>query len=98
MTIFLSLCIFIILLIDLILGVNSFLSEIETIYILFLLLPVTSITFLAKPTKNAVMKRHVHSPKYLPYLNHSIFLLKSSLIKILLTSFILFGIKILYYH
>lgn len=44
------------------------------------------------------MKRHVLSPKYLPYLSHAIFLLKVSLIKILLAGAILYGVKLYYYR
>jgi hypothetical protein len=91
-------CVFIPLFIDLILGINYFISETETVYILFLLLPVSSFACLSRPTKNSTMKRHVLSPKYLPYLNHAIFLLKASLIKILLAACVLYGVKIYYYR
>lgn len=91
-------CVFIPLFIDLILGINYFISETETLYILFLLLPVSAFACLSRPTKNSNMKRHVLSPKYLPYLNYAIFLLKASLIKMLLAASVLYGVKIYYYR
>lgn len=53
---------------------------------------------MARPTKNSVMKRHMLSPKYLEVLDFAIFMLKSNLIKVVLASFMLYLVRILYFR
>jgi hypothetical protein len=98
MSMSLYLCVFLLFFIDLILGVNPILTGTEACYILFLLIPVSALTCLSRPTKMSHMKRHVLSAKYKPYLDYALYVLKVSFIKIILATAIIYGIRIYYYH
>lgn len=56
---------------------------------------------MARPTKNSVMKRHVLSTKYkdvLAAMDHAVFILKSNLLKIVVASFCIYLVRILYLY
>lgn len=52
---------------------------------------------MSRPTKNSVMKRHVLSPKYLEYMEYAVFVLKSNIVKIILTTGLLYSVRCLYF-
>jgi hypothetical protein len=88
--------VFFTLLIDLILGLDHYISQIETLYLLFLSIPAGAFTCLYRPTKNSIMKRHVLNPKYLPHLDYAVYMLKTCVIKVILTVFIFYSIRFYY--
>lgn len=51
---------------------------------------------MARPTKNSVMKRHVLSPKYLPYLDFAIWIIKSSLLKAITCAGLMYAVRVYY--
>ena len=56
-----------------------------------------SISCMSRATKNSVMKRHVLSPKYLQHLDFAIFMLKSNIAKVFMTTFLLYSVRMLYF-
>jgi hypothetical protein len=97
LALFTYLNVFLILLVDLVLGLHHFCTQLEVLYILCVFVPLFSLSCMARPTKNSIMKRHVLSPKYLEVLDFAIFMLKSNLIKILMASILIYMIRILYF-
>ena len=83
---------------DLILGVPAYCTQLEVLYILCIFVPIFSLSCMARPTKNSVMKRHMLSPKYLEVLDFAIFMMKSNLIKVVIASFMLYLVRILYFR
>ena len=96
LALFTYLNVFLILFVDLILGLHHYCTQLEVIYILCIFVPLFSLSCMARPTKNSVMKRHVLSPKYLEVLDFAIFMLKSNLIKVIIASLLLYLIRIFY--
>ena len=97
MAIFIYLHVFFILFVDLILGVYHYCDQLETLYILFIFVPIFSISCMARPTKNSIMKRHILSHKYLPYLDFVIFMIKSNAIQVLLTTVLMYIVRVFYF-
>ena len=97
LSLFTYLNVFLILFVDLILGVHHFCTQLEVLYILCIFVPIFSLSCMARPTKNSVMKRHVVSPKYLEVLDYAIFMLKSNMIKVVIASLMLYLVRILYF-
>jgi hypothetical protein len=92
---------FMVLFIDLILGLHHFCTQVEVLYLLCLLIPVFSLSCMARPTKNSVMKRHVLSTKYkdvLAAMDHAVFILKSNLLKVVVASFCIYLVRILFLY
>jgi hypothetical protein len=90
--------VFLIMFVDLVLGLYNYCDQLETIYTLFIFVPALSFTCLSRPTKNSVMKRHVLSPKYLQYLDFAIFMIKACILKVLCCSFMIYAIRIFYFR
>lgn len=97
MTIFIYLNVFSVLFLDLVLGLDHFCDQLEVLYILLIFTPLFSLTCMSRPTKNSVMKRHVLSPKYLEYMDFAVFLLKSNIFKVILTTGLLYCVRCLYF-
>ena len=51
---------------------------------------------MARPTKNSIMKRHVLSPKYMPFLDFAVFMIKSNIVKVIIASALIYIIRIFY--
>lgn len=92
----LYLVVFFTLFIDLALGFDFYISQVETLYILFLSIPIGAFSCMSRPTKNSIMKRHVLNPKYLPYLDYSVFFFKSIVLKVILSVLIFYAIRFYY--
>jgi len=90
--------VFLILFLDLVIGVNHYCTQLEILYILCIFVPIFSFSCMARPTKNSVMKRHMLSPKYLEVLDFAIFMLKSNLIKVLIATLLIYLVRILYFR
>ena len=89
--------VFSLLFIDLVLGVHHYCDQLEVMYILCIMVPIFSLSCMARPSKNSVMKRHVLSPKYLQYLDYVIFMIKSNAAKVFLTTALFYAIRMLYF-
>ena len=96
MAIYIYLMLFLIFLIDLCLGMYNYIDQLETLYILFVFVPLFSFSCMSRPTKNSIMKRHVLSPKYLPYLDFAIYIIKSSFLKMIVGAALLYSVRIFY--
>ena len=93
----------VILLLDLILGIKGSITQIETCYILFLVIPIASFSCLSRPVENSFMKRHVLSPKYLDHLtmrslDYAIYLLRQSAIKVIMAGILFYLVRIYYLY
>ena len=90
---------FLILFIDLILGLHHFCTQLEIMYLLCLFVPIFSLSCMARPTKNSVMKRHVLSTKYkdvLAVLDYAVFMLKSNILKVVVSTLCVYLVRVLY--
>ncbi|CDW88835.1 transmembrane protein [Stylonychia lemnae] len=96
LSIFIYLMLFLIFLLDLCLGLYNYIDQLETLYILFVFVPLFSFSCMSRPTKNSIMKRHVLSPKYLPYLDFAIFMIKSSFLKMIVGAALMYSVRIFY--
>jgi len=96
LALFTFLNLFLILFVDLMLGLHHYCTQLEVLYILCIFVPVFSLSCMARPTKNSIMKRHVVSPKYLEVLDYAIFMMKSNYIKVILASLMLYLVRMLY--
>jgi hypothetical protein len=83
------------LLINQILGMDPFFGQVQTLYIIVVLIPLSAITCLAKPSENAIMKVHVVSPKYMTVLNSTWLMVKRNFIKVFLAAILLTSTKIM---
>lgn len=98
LALFVYLHIFLILFVDLILGLYHYCDQLETLYLLLIFVPILSISCMARPTKNSNMKRPVLSPKYLPYLDFAIFMIKSNCFKMVLSTILLYVLRVFYFN
>lgn len=88
--------VFLVLFLDLILGLPHYTTQLETLYLLIVFVPLFSLACMSRPTKNSVMNRHMLSPKYLEVLEYAIYMLKSHIAKVLIASAMIYAVRVLY--
>ena len=72
-----------------------YMDDLQTLYILVLSIPLSTISCLARPTDNSNMKVHVVSPKYIQYMQSTVVMIKGAVIKVIVSSLIMLSIHIL---
>jgi len=80
------------------LGMDTFLSQFQTIYILMIMTPLFAFSFLSRPADNSIMKVHVVSPKYIRRLESTLITIKMSILKTIIAAILLIIIKIVYLY
>ena len=73
----------------------SYTSKWQTIYLMVVSIPISTMSCLARPTDNAIMKQHVTSPKYIQVLNSTVLMIKGTFLTVISATFFMIGIHFL---
>ena len=68
------------LLLNLVLGMDDYITELETVYLIVISIPVSTFSCLARdPNNKSFMQVHIVSPKYMRSLDSTVFMIKSNI-------------------
>jgi len=81
--------------VNMVLGLPPLLGQVATLYVLIIAVPSCAASCLFGPTSSQIMKQHVASKRYISMFKSTLYLLKTTSMKILITILSLFAVKVL---